>query len=149
MPSLRIAPPALRSSTISSGLPQWSVASLAPWWQGWSQKWWFVLGLDLLPEQWSCWPCWLLVFHHSPWGGCTWSPAPTSRVLWVPPSLLTWICYISFCLFTVLLTKAWLGNLTQLLMCMHKEHSWPTSPENREKCWPFVHSSLPHTKKKD
>lgn len=74
MPSLRIAPPALRSSTISSGLPQWSVASLAPWWQGWSQKWWFVLGLDLLPEQWSCWPCWLLVFHHSPWGGCTWKP---------------------------------------------------------------------------
>lgn len=40
---------------------------------------------------------------------------------WAPPSMLTQICYISFCLFTVLLPKA--TSHTWLCVCTDKEHS--------------------------
>lgn len=36
--------------------------------------------LAWISEQWSCWPWWPQVSQYFPWGGCTHSSPPTSRV---------------------------------------------------------------------
>lgn len=117
--SPQIAPPALCNSKTSSGLPPWSVASLALWWPEWSEELWFVLGQGLLPELQSCWPWWLQVFQRFCLGAALEACCPPQG-FWAPPLLLTRICYISLCLLTVLLPKA--ASLPW--SCADKEHAW-------------------------
>lgn len=70
--------------------------------------------------------------------------------VWASPSSPAWICHVSLCPFSVLLSRVRLGNLTQLPFWMHSQRTllkmWSAAAE-KKMCWQFgLFSLFSHTK---